>query len=452
MTDLDTRLRALASGASSGPSPRALRETASGRRRRRQRFAGALILLGAVGVSAAVVASADGDRPAEVRTGPGTSMSDAPTASASTADTRSNSTPEVSDGMRTLGDVEGVTVTVTPSTDLRDGDLVEVRVDGLERLPGAIYALCRGDVTAENAASVCDPRSVQRDGALQPPAVAVGTVALSRTILITEGAADPDRADSYDCATEPAGCALAVAPYEIPVQAVVVPLTFAAGPMPAPMIDVSPADGLSDGQEVTVTAEGLRPNTTFDLALCTGVEDDGLCDVLGWPGAAVSPEGTMRTTVRARSALYGYRGRVDCTVEQCAVVIRDPGGRWAAAAPFRLAAGVVAPVPRLAVEPGGPYVDDQVVTVSGTGFPPGFDVGRSIGQCPNDKDTAVEERCQYPAWGAPVVDAEGRFSVEVTLSDALAFTGSCVTGPGCHLGWVLSHGPTVAKVFLEFGG
>ncbi len=44
--------------------------------------------------------------------------------------------PNADETVRTLGDVTGVTVEVTPSTGLRDGDLVEVTIDGLEKLPG----------------------------------------------------------------------------------------------------------------------------------------------------------------------------------------------------------------------------------------------------------------------------------------------------------------------------
>lgn len=454
MTDLDTRLRALGEGAPSGPPPRALRKMASGRRRRRRALAGAaMAALAALGAGAAVVAI-DDDPPPEVRTGPGpsTSTTEAPSPTTEApGSTTEASPPGGVPGTRTLGDVDGVTVTVTPRTGLRDGDLVEVRVDGLERLPDAKIALCRGDVTADTAASTaCDLDAVQRDGAPQAPAEVVGTVAVPRTI---RAAGDPNQPEPYDCATEPPGCVLAVAPYEVPVRAVLVPISFADIPLPTPTMAVTPSKGLADGEEVTVSAEGLRPNTGFPVRLCSTGEEERCDELEQWPRATTDGRGSLRTTVTVRAALYWFGGQIDCTAEPCSVAVYDDGGLRLAAVPLTLGDEVVAPVPELSIDLPGPYVDDQVVTLSGTGFPPGFDVGRWIGQCPNDKDTAVEERCTYPSAFAPVtVGADGRFSMEVRLSASLMFTGSCVTGPGCHLGWVLNHGPTVAKAFLEFEG
>jgi hypothetical protein len=91
-----------------------------------------------------------------------------------------------------------------------------------------------------------------------------------------------------------------------------------------------------------------------------------------------------------------------------------------------------------------------VVTVTGTGFRPGIDVGGSIGQCPNDKDTATEERCVYSVIGSTIVADDGTFTMQVTLQESLMFTGSCKEGAGCHVGWVIAHGPTLAKVPLTF--
>ena len=102
------------------------------------------------------------------------------------------------------------------------------------------------------------------------------------------------------------------------------------------------------------------------------------------------------------------------------------------------------------IDPAGPYTDKQEVTVTGTGFRPGMEVGGEIGQCPSDKDTSLEERCSYWDIGSHVVDDRGTFTMVVRLQESLLFTGSCKEGAGCHLGWVIPHGPTVAKVPLTF--
>jgi len=58
----------------------------------------------------------------------------------------------------------------------------------------------------------------------------------------------------------------------------------------------------------------------------------------------------------------------------------------------------------------------------------------------------------FDAFRSVIVDDDGCFSVDLPVRASLALAGSCVTGPGCHLGWVLNHGPTVAKAFLDFEG
>jgi hypothetical protein len=219
-------------------------------------------------------------------------------------------------------------------------------------------------------------------------------------------------------------------------------------------VRVSPADGLTNDHEITVTAEGLRPNAVARVMQCRTepfVHDEGtseLCDA----SSEVTTDEAGRLTHRFSvwATLYTWQGLVDCTVEDCAVAVSTDPVRTDAKTPIRFAPGTPVPTPRLSIDPEGPYADGQVVTVTGTGFRPGMDLGMQIAQCPNDKDTRVEERCGYPMQGPAIADDQGRFTVRVRLSSSLAFTGSCVDGPGCHLGWVITHGPTLAKVPLTF--
>ncbi len=433
MIDLDTRLKSMAVAAPSGPSPNEIRRRAATRRRRRlvTVFSVCALVVGAAALTTVAVIE---EPTAEVRSGPGQRPST----------TAGPSTPS-SGQQRVLGEVAGVSVTVSPSTNLRDGDLVEVRIDGIELLPGpdSILLLCRGDVTVESAPSACDTSAVKRDGTPPAPAESLSTVSLNRVIRVGP--------DPYDCATEPPGCVLAVGRYDLPVRAVLVPISFAKAPLPTPEATIEPSAGLADRQRVTLTAESLRPNSRFAIALCP-LDNTVSCDELAMSRPISDADGSIRAEVTVRAAIYTYQGRIDCTVERCAVVLRDDSLRNHAQVPYTLAPGVVAPAPELSIDPAGPYVDGQTVTVRGTGFPPGFDIARWIGQCPNDKDTALEERCTYGHLlsGSVVVDAEGRFSMEYRLSASLVLTGSCIDGPGCHIGWVLPHGPTAAKAFLEF--
>ena len=214
MSDLDTRLRNLKQPTVDGPSASVLRERAAARRRRRRRLQAGAVVTTAVCVG---VILSWRDEPDDLVTGPG------PT------------TAEPSPAQRTLGGVDGVTVTVEPRTGLRDGELVHVRIDGLSALPGASVVQCAGDVTDDTALESCDLGVVEAtDG---PPgvgfeAMAEQTVAVARTIHIIRGSPDPNVPRAYDCATEPAGCVLAVGPLTLPARAVLVDLDFVDGPVP----------------------------------------------------------------------------------------------------------------------------------------------------------------------------------------------------------------------------
>lgn len=445
MNDLDDRLASLRHH----PQPDradagAIHRRAEHRIRRRRTALGAAAVLavvaGAVGVlaldrrDAERIETTPVDRPAAVDGAP------APPPS-----------PDPPGPTRTLGDGAGVTVEVTPRTDLTDGALVDVRIEGVAALPGALILMCAGDIDAENAASSCDTTAVQRPDAdvnAQVTAEAMQTVSVARFIHIPRHPSDPNQNVAYDCATEPAGCGIAVAPFSLPATGVFVPVSFRADPVTPAQLTLAPATGLADGATVAVDAEGVRPNGGFTLQQCRA---DGTCDELAWPHAESDGDGRLRGTIVVRAALYTYQGRTDCTADDCSVRLLDAGGTMIAEAPLGFGADVVAPMPRLTIEPEGPYVADQEVEVRGTGFPPGIDIGSQLGQCPADLDTAVAERCSRPAaFTSVVVAADGTFRVPIRLSDNLIFTGSCVTGPGCVLGWVIPHGPTVTAVPLTF--
>jgi hypothetical protein len=432
MTSLETRLRSLRQAGGAAPSPAELRRWSAARSRRRL-FTAAAVAVPFIAVALAVFVAAE--KPA-----------DQLVAEPSSTTGTGNGGPN-----RTLGDVTGVRVDVSPRTDLHDGDLVEVRIDGLEEIPDAQILLCAGDVQEADAAAACAYDSVEQPVTDQiGPVTATDeqVVSVPRIIRITRGSSDPNTSRRYDCATEDAGCVLAVGPYAAPARAVLVPLTFIDEPALVPEASITPSAELTDLQQVTLVARGLQPNGAFVVRLCAVAPSDQ-CDEIEWPSVRSDEAGSLTATVTVRTSIYGYQGPIDCVASSCAVVVSDGDAR-VAEVPFRFAPGVKATVAELRLDPPGPHTDGQMVTVHGTGFPPGFDLGGHLGQCPADKDTAVEERCGYAVITPIIVDPDGTFTVTLPLSDSLIFTGSCMTGPGCVLAWVLNHGPIAASVPLGF--
>lgn len=444
MNDLDTRLDALRDDpalrpSTAHPSGDDLRARATVRRRRRHAFTAAAVLVPIVLVAVVLVAVAREEPRTDVVTGPPT-------------------TAEPQAAQITMGDVIGVQVTVTPSRGLRDGDIVEVVVEGIENLPNAAIVMCAGDVNEQTAINACDFASTTRMDAVEPGNVlATGDdrVSVPRFIDITARSTDPNVAQRYDCATEPAGCVLAVGPISLPARGVAVPLQFVDEEVAVPSIAATPSTRLVNGQTITVTGEGLQPNAVVAVSLCREAtyDDEGVaapvCDEYDYPNARTDGSGRMAFELRTWAVLYSWTGPIDCTLEPCIVAYKGANGDVAASVPLRFAAGS-APQPQLSITPAGPYVDQQVVTVTGTGFRPGIDIGDEIAQCPNDKDTSLEERCGRSDISSRIVADDGTFTMQFRLVESLMFTGSCKNGPGCHLGWVILHGPTLAKAPLTF--
>lgn len=433
MTDLEARLRGLRPTSRPGPSADELRQRAARRRHGRRLRATAMLVVLLLGVGVFAVQD-QGDDSNDIVTGP---------ASESTTVTTSNVGSSI-------GEVGTATVEVQPRAGLLDGDLVEVRVSGLAELSGATILQCAGDVTEADAQRACDSLAVDVPGLDHPfpvPAAEEQTVSVARVIHITRGSPDPNVVRPYDCATEPAGCVLAVGPYELPARAVLVPLDFEAAAPTSPTASIDPAENLTNGYEVDLTAQDLRPNATVQAKLCESSPRQN-CSIP--TSVATDASGALSTRITVHAAIYGGYGRSDCVTTACDVVIANLHGQPLLEIPVRFADGVVAPTPRLEISPPGPYSDRQVVEVRGFNFPPGIDLNGDLGQCPADKDTAVEERCGYDLAEPTIVDSSGRFTATVRLYDSLALTGSCVDGPGCVLAWVIQNGPIAASIPLEF--
>lgn len=178
-----------------------------------------------------------------------------------------------------MGVVGEIDVAVAPRTGLVDGQLLTLTVEGADGLPDdAIVLMCTGEVRgASSAIAGCDAEAVTRPDGTPRPDVTEGEqqVAVSRFLHVAQDDADLNVRTPYDCATEPAGCILVLAPFRLPPTAVAMALGFADAPVALPAASAVPASGLADGQVVTVEASGLRPRAAHQVGQCVPVEGDG---------------------------------------------------------------------------------------------------------------------------------------------------------------------------------
>ncbi|MEZ5138614.1 MAG: hypothetical protein R2711_07545 [Acidimicrobiales bacterium] len=348
MNDLDDRLRALATTHRPddlAPRAAAVRSRGLARRARRRRRQVALLVVPATLalVAAVAIARRDDPRAQSVASGP------EPTSSIPA------STDAAAGASTSFGGVEGLTLSASPTTGLRDGDLLFVRVVGVEQLEGPLLVMCAGDVTPETAPSACDLRGLERVDA--GPASGLQermTVAVRRELLISREAPDPNdpsRRTSYDCATEPAGCVLAVGEQAEPRSGAFLPVSFAPAdqqPAATPEVLVEPFAGLDAHQAVRVTATGLRPNSTYSIEQCE-VGGEERCDeqiVAERPDRRPRPAPGRRGRPARALRLAGpgglHRGRVP-----------GPGGRRRRSLPGRRPGGVRARRGRSRARAGG---------------------------------------------------------------------------------------------------
>ena len=349
-----------------------------------------------------------------------------------------------------IGGVTGVSVAVVPRQRLADGDTVQIAVDGLEHVPdGTVAFMCRGNVRSDtSAAAGCDPTAVtavDEDPGVAPLVTEQMHVRVGRLLRLS--GAD-SRSEPYDCALEAAGCLLVLAPYSLPGRGIVVPLSFRPDPLPEPVATLEAADGVGDGDEVVLRASSLRPRTSVMVRQCADAEGpEAPCDTQV-TSATTDDDGRLDLRVAVRSAAYTVQGPVDCTIEPCHLLVEEmTGPRSAASGPITFAAGVVAPTPALTLDPPGPYLHQQTVTVRGTGFPPGRDIGSELAQCPGDGQGPNAASCGYGSVSTWVA-ADGTFTLERKVFAFTLPAGAC-SDTGCVLGWLVGQGTTIAAVPIE---
>ncbi|MGZ4799997.1 MAG: neocarzinostatin apoprotein domain-containing protein [Acidimicrobiia bacterium] len=323
------------------------------------------------------------------------------------------------------GALTPLTVTVTPTTDLVDGQTIHIVVSGLTPGGRAYSSVCAG--TAGSAGGRCD-QNISGIGNADDQGTAAFDLTLDAEFLSLDGV-------TIDCRVAP-GCSLVTQRTTAEGAPVQTPLGFRAdGPLlPPPTITVTPSSDLVDGIGAHVTGSGFVGGSPVLLVQCqspfAGSTDCGgaLANVTAGADGSITAEVALETVLFTNAG-----GEVDCRVAACSLVaLRDPfisDPRHTASTPLAFRPdGPLLPPGVLTVDPRDALVDGQEIQVSGTGFRVG---SMMIGQCAAGTGSMFE-RC--PNLQFTTLDASGAFTttlrVQVLARISTGFV-DCLVAPGC---------------------
>jgi Neocarzinostatin family len=186
-------------------------------------------------------------------------------------------------------------------------------------------------------------------------------------------------------------------------------------------VQVSPADGLADGQTVTVTGSQFPPNTQLGVVMCAQFPDrapagSGNCQLAPYTSVTTNAEGSFEVQHPVDRVFITSNGEeIDCATAAapCLVAVGaindyDQSG----VAEVRFDAGIPPlPDPLARVEPEGPYTDGQVITLVLEDLAPGAEV--FVDLC---ADTSKGGSCQPGTAGPTLADGAGRVEVALIAS------------------------------------
>ena len=307
------------------------------------------------------------------------------------------------------------TMTVTPSTGLAAGQVVQVTGSGLPA--GAEVAIVECTATATTQAG-CDVTN----------AVLVATDA-SGAIPTTPFTLTTGTVGNGTCGTSAADltCVLAIGSLTGTTLAYQ-PITFAApSTATAPSLTVTPATGLTNGQKVTITGSGFTPGDSLYATEClTTVTSPADCNVSTATPITVNTDGTLPSTTF--TVVTGTVGGATCGTSAadaagCVIMVANSSEGDRAAAPIAFA--VPTPTtPSVTVSKTSGLKNGQSVTVTGSGFTPGDSV--YVIECL--KGASGQAGCDLTTATAVTVNSDGTLpSTSFKVVTGAVATGTCGT-------------------------
>ena len=345
-------------------------------------------------------------------------------------------------------------IVVTPSTGLRDGQIVSVSSGRIVANEMTVW-ICRAGATQQTAGNDCDPTTAQRStvdyGArhrvirrLNCPYMVRRTITLGGQLL--------------DCAAAP-GCVLyagSTGPQqhqgpEWQYEYGVAPLAFdpEARPAPGPTVTVTPPDGLRDGDVVTVRGHHFRPFDWATVAVC--VDGTDVCDGVGVSEfQVVGSNGSFSGTHGVWSVFSSADGTLrDCRSVACVVRLEDDADAHEQVdVPVSFAPSSPASYPRLTLDPAGPYTDGQQVTVTLQGWPGSIGHYLSIesltvGQCARSGGAVFHQCAGETVLRGP--EADGRYTATLALHRTVSGRAGepidCTQPGSCQVALALDKSP-----------
>ena len=307
-----------------------------------------------------------------------------------------------SDGAPSTPSVGTPTLTVTPSTNLKPGQLVTVSGAGFAPSTSQNFGVELGECRAP-ATSFADCGNVIGDFGT-PDALGAFSVQMNvaRTLQTSSGL--------VRCDTTPTTCVLAA--FSFPSFAPVATAALAFDPtvpVPHPTVTVSPASGILAGQSLAVTGSGFAAGHDLSVFQCAVGE---FCFGDSGPSVHVGPNEMFNTSLTA--SLRTTVNEVDlsnCLAVACEVRVEDDvDPEYAAATPIGFdPSQPPPPTPTITVTPSTGLHHDQSVTVAGQGFDAQADV--EISQCgPGSFGFCGDYLTDV------IVGADGTFSTSVQVS------------------------------------
>lgn len=253
----------------------------------------------------------------------------------------------------------GPTLTVTPDTELVDGQTVEVT--GAAFTPGdeVFLVQCPAGTTGFDVATYCR---------LHATRTADDSGRFSMFMAVTS------EVGSVDCAASPGACTVAavdISPMSVVAAA---PIAFADGQTTPPSISVAPSTGLDHGDVVTVTGADFPADTEVSVAQCQSTRPLTAEWCAAEPGFTATTDATGafagELTIE-RGVTLGSGDLIDCA-GRCVVGAFTADGTSSASEAIRFTDRLFFPFPErtLTVTPQGS------VLVTGTlmCFPEGSDI------------------------------------------------------------------------------